>query len=150
MPNTVSSECSNQSRDGEQVEILGEQEPDPAAVGLHFGAIAARDAEPLQLYALRIEHAGHIVVGLHEEGRGIGKRRVLGIPGGIGVAVRRNDRQAGDAVVKPAGDVASRRLDRKKPVGMQRHFPPSVSFLFLSGCWMRQTRPVGKSGRLTG
>jgi hypothetical protein len=62
------------------------------------------------------------MVGLDEERGRIGKRLVLRIPGRIGVAVRRDDRQAGDFPVKPACDVASRRLDRKKPVGMQRQF----------------------------
>ena len=83
-------------------------------------------AEIGQRHALRAEHAEDVVVGGDEQLGGVGKGRVLGEPARVGVAVRAEDRQAGDLGVERAGDAARRGVGGKQAVGIkQRHCAPS-------------------------
>ena len=61
------------------------------------------------------------MVGLDEERGRIGERRILRIPARIGMAMRRDDRQAGDGIEQPPRDGARLRFDRQEPVGVERH-----------------------------
>ena len=96
--------------------MTGKQAPDLAPIGFGRPAIGARHAQIGQRHPLGTEHAEHIVIGRHEELRGIGKRRVLGIPARIGMAMRTYDRQVPHPVIKRAGQIAGAPLRREKPV----------------------------------
>jgi hypothetical protein len=65
---------------------------------------------------LAVEHAKDIVVRRHEELRRIGKRLVFREPARVGVAVRRQDRQAAHLLEQAARDGAGRRFDGEKTV----------------------------------
>ncbi len=83
----------------EEVVVAGEDAPDLARVG-GLLAVELRDAEGFERDALRVEHAEDVVVGLDEEGGGVGEGLVFGEPARVGVAVRGDDGQVADGVVE--------------------------------------------------
>ena len=105
----------------EQPEVLREQAPDGAPVGLDRAAVAARHPERLKRHALRVQHAEDVVVGLDEQLGRVGEGQVLGIPPRVRVAVRRQDRQVLDAGVKEPRDRARPGLVGEQPVRVERH-----------------------------
>ena len=107
-------------RAAEQMKVLGEAAPDFARIGLDRAAVDPRHAEVLETHALAVEHAMHVVVGNDEQPRRIGERRVVGEPLRIGVAVRADDRQAGDRRVERARNVARLGIGGKQSVRVQR------------------------------
>jgi hypothetical protein len=61
------------------------------------------------------------VIRLDEQRGGIGKSGVVGVPAWVGMAVRRQDRQVGDALIEAARDGAGAGLDRQQTIGMKSH-----------------------------
>ena len=51
-------------------------------------------------HPLRVKQAEHVVVGAHQQGNGVGVRFVAGEHSGVDVAVRRDEREASDLLVK--------------------------------------------------
>ncbi len=112
----------------EQVIPLREPPPDRARVLLHRPAIGARHPKILERDALRVQHPEDVVVGRHEEPRGVRKGRILGEPARVGVAVRADDRKPLHRAVEQAGDLARAPLDREEPVLVQkRHAAPPLA-----------------------
>jgi hypothetical protein len=106
----------------EQVKMRREAPPDGAGVLLDRPAVGARHAQLLERDALRMEHPEDVVVGGHEEARGVGESRVLGIPARIGMAVGADDGKAAHRAVERAGYAAGAVLDREQTVLVeQRH-----------------------------
>lgn len=106
-------------RPAEQVVALSEVSPDHAGVGLDRPAVGARHAQVLQLHALAVEHAKDIVVRGDQQFGRILPVLVQGEPGGIGMAVRADDRQVLDLGVEPSGDGPGGRVGREQAVGVQ-------------------------------
>ena len=102
----------------EEVVVPGEDAPDLAGVGAFF-AVDLGDAEGFEGDSLRVEHAEDVVVGLDEELGGIGKWLVEREPGGVGVAVRRDDGQVAYGFVESCGDGACLSVRGKQPVVIQ-------------------------------
>ena len=61
--------------------------------------------------------------------RRIDKGLVIGEPGGIGVAVRADDRQRPDTFVKASSDRARRRVCGKQAIGVERKWLRHMSLL---------------------
>ena len=102
----------------EQVVMRGKTPPDGTRIGLDRRPVAGRHTQILHAQPLSIEHAEDIVVRHDEQLGRIKEGLVFGIPARVGMAVGRDDRQAGDAVIEPAGD-GPRGLGRgKQPVRM--------------------------------
>ncbi len=101
-------------RAAERPIVRGEQPPRGAAVGLRV-----TKPQRLQRDALRIEHPYHIVVGPQDQAGRVLERRVGGEPFGIGMAVRRQDRQRLDPGEQRARHGARRGIGREKAVGME-------------------------------
>gem|GEM_PF-793842 len=119
----------------ESVPVRGDGAPDPARVGLHGPAVEPRHAEILQPDTLAVQHAQHVVVRDHQQLGRVRERRVIGEPCRIGVAVRADDRQAGDLGIQPPRDRAIPGIRREQAILM--HARP----LATSGRW-GQTAPV--------
>ena len=102
-----------------QVEMIGEQLPDLAWVGLDRCTVARRDAQALERDALRVEHARDVVIGDHQQRRGIGERLVAGEQFRLDVPVRAHQRQRLHASVEVDGDLSSRGFRVEVPVRME-------------------------------
>ncbi len=98
----------------EQVVMPGEQPPGRARVRAGIA-----DPQRLQRHALRIKHAKHIMVRRQQQFGGIAEGFVAREPARIGVAVRADDRQAGDRGVKLARQRPRRRIGGEQTVGME-------------------------------
>ncbi len=79
----------------EEIVVAGEDAPDLAGVGLLL-AVCLGDAEGFEGDALGVEHAEDVVVGLDEQGGGIGEGLVEGEPARVGVAVGGDEGQVFD------------------------------------------------------
>lgn len=79
-----------------------------------------------QRYPLRVKQAEHVVVGPHQQGNGIGVRFVAGKHRGVDVAVRRNEREPSDLLVKRSGYLAHRRFDREEAVWVRERSLPAI------------------------
>ena len=98
-------------RAAEQVEVVCEQLPDAAVVALDLAAVCARDAQPLKRDALRVEHAKDVVVGDEQQVGGRAERVIrLGKHARVNVAVRADERRAGDLAVEAPGDLSLLRV----------------------------------------
>ena len=77
------------------------------------------DTQFFQRHALRIEHPEEVMIGLQQQGGGIGERLVRCEPGRIGVAMGADDRQACDRFVEIARDRPHTRIGREQAVGIE-------------------------------
>ncbi len=131
----------------EEEEVVGEELPGATVVG--FGRVASRaplsdrNPERLERDPLRIEHPQDVVVWEDEQFRGRPEGRVrVGKELRVDVAVRADDRQAGDAVVDFAGEPSLGLIRREVAVGCRGRFElhgrPShtTSFVvYARACW---------------
>ena len=101
--------------------MRGETPPDGARIGLDRRAVRRWHAEILERDALAVEHAEDIVIRHDEELRRVGKRLVQRIPGRIGVAVRRDDRQVAHLAIEAARHGAGRRIGGEEAVFVKQH-----------------------------
>ncbi len=70
------------------------------------------------------------MVGDDEELRGVGEGRILGIPAGIGMAVRADDRQVPDLRIERPRETPCGGIKRKKAIRIQKcHVLLSLSIL---------------------
>ena len=129
----VSRRHAHQGRDLRPAAGLSEHHH-PAGIAAEIGDVVADPLEREDEVELpRISAVGEASIEAGEtEGREqqlgrIGPRRVGREPGGVGVAMRADDRQRRDRFIKAAGDPASRGVGRQEPVRMEaerlRHDP---------------------------
>ena len=104
----------------EQIIVLGEQPPGVAALGDRL-AVLARHAELVVAHALRPEHAQNVMVRRQEQRRRIGERRIVRQPLRHDMAMRADDRQAGDGGVEFARNGQLRLVCRQQAIGVQVH-----------------------------
>src|SRR3546814_17019732 len=71
----------------------------------------------LQRNALAVEHAEDVMIGDDQQACRIAEGGVVGEPGGIGMAVRRDDRQMLDLRIQPPRDRPRGRVGREQAVG---------------------------------
>src|ERR1700693_3282926 len=83
-------------RASEQVIVGREGSPDLARILFAAAAIAARNAEILEPYALAVEHPEDIVIRRDEQRRGVAEWLVVGVPPGVGVTGGAYERQVLD------------------------------------------------------
>src|SRR3954453_3110586 len=103
----------------EQVVVLGEEAPDRSRIAFRGPTVDAWDSEQLEPNALAVEHAEEIMVGDEQQLGGIRKTLIQREPCGISVAVRTEDRQRPNVLIKLAGDLPGRNVGREQPVGMK-------------------------------
>jgi len=101
-------------RAAEQVVILGEEAPDPAAIGLDRRAVQRGHPKIFQPDPLAEQHPENIVVRNDQQLGGVGEVLVLGVPARIGVAVRRNNREILHRGIEFTRHGARRRIGRKQ------------------------------------
>lgn len=77
------------------------------------------DPQRFERNALAVEHPQDIMVGAEQQVSRVRERRVGRESCGIGMAVRADDRQASDAVVKAPSDRADIRVGRQQAIGME-------------------------------
>lgn len=117
--------------------MLGEDAPDSARVfddGL-------TDAEIVHGDALAIEHAEDVVIGLDEEGGGIGEGLIFCEPRSLGVPVRADERQLCNVRVKGASDFPRGRVGGKEAVFVDEHGCDSTPWNFT---WLRSDQSEGQ------
>ena len=87
--------------------VVGEELPDLARVTFDRATISARDAQRLQCNSLGTQHAEDIVVGRDEQLRRGAEAEVrVSEKLWVNMTVRTDQRQVGDLLVKPQGDIA--------------------------------------------
>ena len=102
--------------------MLAEGLPDLARVAFYQRAITRRDAQCLHRDAARVEHAEDIVVGRDDERRRLWEGRVLGEQIRLDVAVRADQREVSDVVVKRPRHTSDGRIRIKETI-LAQHEP---------------------------
>ena len=100
--------------------MVGKTTPDFARITFNRRPVAPLDTQILKLHTLTVQHPENIMIGHHQQAGRIGKRLVLGIPAGIGMAMRGYNRQIFDAVIEAAGNGAGLRFRRQDPIRMKK------------------------------
>src|SRR3546814_15598169 len=77
-------------------------------------AVGAWYTQLLQRNALAVEHAEDVMIGDDQQACRIAEGGVVGEPGGIGMAVRRDDRQMLDLRIQPPRDRPRGRVGRSE------------------------------------
>ena len=104
----------------EQMIVPGQDAPGLARIDRRCGSARHRcQPKRFQRNSLAVEHAEHVMVRLQQQRGRILERRIAGEPGRIGMAMRADDRQITDRVIKPPRDRADMGVDREKPVGVK-------------------------------
>ncbi len=108
----------------EEEKVVGKELPGATVVGLGRGVgrtpVSDRNPECLERDPLRVEHPQDVMVRDNEQIRGCPEGRVrVGKESRVDVAVRADDREAGDAVVELAGDQPLGGIWREKAAGCQ-------------------------------
>ena len=111
-----------------EIIVLREAPPDGAAIGFDRPSIAAGHAQIREIDALAHEHAGDVMVRNHEQLRGVREWQVLGIPAGVGVPVRADDRQVADRLEEFARNRPGRGVGGEQAV---EHYLSGLSTLTM-------------------
>src|SRR5208282_4628644 len=123
---------------------FGKQAPDLSWVLLDLLAVAPCDAKAFEGDALAVKHSEDVVVRYDKQRGGVGERRVVGEPRGIGMPVRAHDRQVANLFVKPPRNRPDRRIRRKQPIGVEpkrRNFPALDARLLAFACFLPARLP---------
>ena len=103
----------------EDVPPLAQPSPDLAGVGGAALPIAARDAQLGEGHAVRVEHAGHVVIRSDEQRRRIVEGTVLLEEERVHVPVRRDDRQVPHTFVEAPGHLSPGRFHREQAIRVE-------------------------------
>src|SRR3546814_17876005 len=92
--------------------MVGEPAPNRAWVTFDRAAVGAWYTQLLQRNALAVEHAEDVMIGDDQQACRIAEGGVVGEPGGIGMAVRGDDRQMLDLRIQTQRERASGERER--------------------------------------
>src|SRR3546814_14418593 len=100
--------------------MVGEPAPNRAWGTFDRAAVGAWYTQLLQRNALAVEHAEDVMIGDDQQACRIAEGGVVGEPGGLGMAVRRDDRQMLDLRIPPPHDRPRGRVGREQAVWVER------------------------------